>query len=138
MLNTINSIKGLRILHVLSPVKWDGDKFNAAADANWKVAEKTIRFLPNCHHYVLVPHNHNITLRGSNISFIKYDYPKSVQLNRGMFDYRQIRFDFTKLDVDFVFNHQPELTYNIHQWFSTNRYYEDVAYFGFYHWIDCK
>lgn len=138
MLNTINSVKGLRILHVLSPVKWDGDKFNAAADANWKVAEKTIKFLPNCHHYVLVPHNHNIALRGSNISFIKYDYPKSVQLNRGMFDYRQIRFDFTKLDVDFVFNHQPELTYNIHQWFSTNRYYEDVAYFGFYHWIDCK
>ena len=125
-------------LHILSPVKWNGDIFNANADANWKVAEKTIRFLPNCHHYILVPHNHTIRIQQENVSYIKYDYPKSVQLNRGMFDYRQIKFDFTKLDVDFVFNHQPELTYNIHQWFSTNRYYEDVIYFGFYHWIDCK
>jgi hypothetical protein len=135
---SLRSINGLRILHILSPVKWNGDTFNANADANWKVAEKTIRFLPNCHHYILVPHNHTIRIQQENVSYIKYDYPKSVQLNRGMFDYRQIKFDFTKLDIDFVFNHQPELTYNIHQWFHSNRYYEDVIYFGFYHWIDCK
>jgi len=41
------SINGLRILHILSPVKWDGDTFNANADANFKVAEKTIRFCKN-------------------------------------------------------------------------------------------
>jgi len=131
-------MKNLRILHILSPVKWDGDTFNAKADANWKVAEKTIKWLPNCHHYILTPLKHNITLNGRNITFIKYNYPKSVQLNRGMFDYRNINFDFTRCDIDFVFNHQPELTYNIHQWFSTNRYYESPKYFGFYHWIDCK
>jgi hypothetical protein len=131
-------LNGLRVLHILSPVKWDGDTFNANSDSNWKVAEKAIRFLPNCHHYVLVPINHSIKLQQPNVSFIRYDYPKSVQVNRGIFDYRQIRFDFTKIDVDFVFNHQPELAFNIHQWFHTKRYYEDVIYFGFYHWIDCK
>jgi hypothetical protein len=133
-----NLIKGLRILHILSPVKWIGDEYNANADANWKVAEKTINFLPNCHHYILVPHNHNIQIQQKNVSYVRYSYPRSVQLNRGIFDYRQVNFDFTRLDVDFVFNHQPELTFNIHQWFHTNRYYEDVIYFGFYHWIDCK
>jgi len=131
-------MKNLRILHILSPVKWDGDTFNAKADANWKVAEKTIKWLPNCHHYILTPLKHNITLNGRNITFIKYNYPKSVQLNRGMFDYRNIKFDFTRCDIDFVFNHQPELTFNIQQWFHSNRYFESVKYFGFYHWIDCK
>lgn len=131
-------MENLRILHVLSPVKWNGDTFNAKADANWKVAEKTIQWLPNCHHYILAPIKHNITLSGKNITFLKYNYPKSVQLNRGMFDYRNISFDFTRCDIDFVFNHQPELTYNIQQWFHSNRYYESPKYFGFYHWIDCK
>lgn len=131
-------MKGIRILHILSPVKWENDVFNSNADSNWKVCEKTINFLPYCHHYILVPHKHNIKIQQDNVSFVRYDYPKSVQLNRGMFDYRQINFNFTMLDVDFVFNHQPELTFNIHQWFHSNRYYEDVAYFGFYHWIDCK
>jgi hypothetical protein len=131
-------MRNLRILHILSPVKWDGDTFNAKADANWKVAEKTIKWLPNCHHYILAPLKHNITLKGRNITFLKYNYPKSVQLNRGMFDYRNVKFDFTRCDIDFVFNHQPELTFNIQQWFHSNRYFESVKYFGFYHWIDCK
>ena len=127
-----------RILHVLSPVKWSGDVYNSQADANWKVVEKTIRFLPRYHHYLLVPSRHDIRIDSSNVSYIRYDYPHSVQLNRGMFDYRRIRFDFTRMDVDYVFLHQPELAYNIQQWFHTNRYYEDVKYFGFYHWIDCN
>jgi hypothetical protein len=132
-------MKNLRILHVLSPVKWNNDTFNSSADSNWKVCEKTINFLPNCHHYVLVPLSHDIKLNDrENVSFIRYNYPKSVQINRGIFDYRQVKFDFKKIDIDFVFTHQPELTFNIQQWFHTNRYYEDVAYFGFYHWIDCN
>jgi hypothetical protein len=45
--NTISINSGLRILHILSPVKWSGDTYNANSDANWKVAEKTIQFLPN-------------------------------------------------------------------------------------------
>jgi hypothetical protein len=129
-------MKGLRILHVLSPVKWDGNTFNAKADSNFKVCKKTIDFLPECHHYILSPLTHNIGMQRDNITFIKYDYPKSVQLNRGMFDYRSISFDFTRLYIDFVFNHQPELTFNIQQWFHSNRYFEDVSYFSFYHWID--
>ncbi len=131
-------LDGLRILHVLSPVKWDGATFIADADSNWKVAEKTINFLPNCHHYILVPPKHTISLNQPNITFIPYDYPKSVQLNRGIFDYRNVKFDFTRNDIDFVFTHQPEVAFNIQQWLHTNRYYEDVAYFGFYHWIDCN
>ena len=131
-------LKDLRIFHVLSPVKWNGDTFDAMSDSNWKVCEKTINFLPDCHHYVLVPPKHNILLRQDNVTYIRYEYPQSVQLNRGIFDYRRINFDFTRVDVDFVFLHQPELTYNIHQWFHSNRYYEDVMYFGFFHWIDCK
>ena len=130
--------KTFRILHILSPVKWEGNTYDAASDSNWKVVEKTISFLPECHHYILCPLEHNITLRGSNISFIKYDYPKSVQLNRGMFDYRQVKFDFTRCDIDFVFNSQSELLFNVHQWFHSSRYYEDITYFNFYHWLDCN
>jgi len=131
-------IKDLRILHVLSPVKWDGDTFNCNADSNWKVCEKTINFLPDCHHYILVPLKHNIQIQQDNVSYIRYDYPKSVQLNRGIFDYRKLIFDFTRLDIDFVFNHQPEICFNIQQWFHTQRYFPDMKIFNFYHWIDCK
>ena len=126
-----------RILHFLSPVKWEKKVFINDADANWKVAKKTIDFLPNCHHFIITPLEHNIEKK-DNITFIEYDYPKSVQLIRGMFDYRNVSFDFTKYDIDFVFNHQPEITFNIQQWFHTKRYYEDVKYFNFFHWIDCN
>jgi hypothetical protein len=125
-------------MHILSPVKWQGETFDSNSDSNWKVCEKTIKFLPKCHHYILCPTNHNIKFNQDNVTYIRYEYPKSVQLNRGMFDYRQITFDFRRIDVDYVFIHQPELTYNIHQWFHSNRYFDDVSFFGFYHWIDCN
>ena len=131
-------MKNFRILHVLSPVKWMGEYFNSKADSNWKAVEKTIGFLPDCHHYVLCPTQHNISLKADNVTFIKYDYPKSVQLNRGTFDYRQIRFDFTRCDIDFIFTHQPELIYPLHVWLHTNRYFEDVSIFGLFHWVDCS
>jgi glycosyltransferase involved in cell wall biosynthesis len=131
-------MENFRILHILSPLKWNGNVFNSKADSNWKVCEKTIRFLPNCHHYIVVPSQHDIELNDANITFVKYDYAKTMMLNRGMFNFKQIKFDFDKIDVDFVFTHQSELSYTIFNWFHTNRYYEDVAYFGFYHWIDCN
>jgi hypothetical protein len=127
-----------RILHILSPVKWSGDIYNAQADSNFKVCLKTINNLPTCHHYVIVPLEHNFINDNPNVTLIRYNYPKSVLLNRGTFDYRQIRLDFANIDVDFVFTHQPELIFNIHLWFHSKRYFEDVSYFGFYHWIDCK
>lgn len=126
-----------RILHFLSPVKWRGKVFLNNHDSNWKVCEKTIDFLPKCHHFVLVPPNHTIKPR-KNVTFLEYDYPRSVQLNRSVFDYRNINLDFTKCDIDFVFSHEPCQTYAIQNWFHTNRYYEDVKYFSFFHWIDCK
>jgi len=131
-------MENFRILHILSPLKWNGNVFNSKADSNWKVCEKTIRFLPNCHHYIVVPLQHDIELKGANVTFVRYDYAKTMMLNRGMFNFKQIRFDFNNIDVDFVFTHQSELSYNLFQWFHTNRYFEDVAYFGFYHWIDCN
>jgi len=133
----MQEIRDLRILHILSPLKWKGDTYNHDADSNWSVCCKTIKWLPECHHYVLVPFNHNISFNQNNVSLIKYNYPTSVHINRGTFDYRNVRMDLSRIDIDFVFNHQPELTFNIHQWFQSKRYYEDVAYFGFYHWIDC-
>jgi hypothetical protein len=131
-------MENFRILHILSPLKWNGEVFNSQADSNWKVCEKTIKFLPNCHHYIIVPTQHDITLNAPNITFVKYNYNKTMMLNRSQFNFKQVRFDFNHIDVDFVFTHQSELSYNIFNWFHTNRYYEDVAYFGFYHWIDCN
>lgn len=126
-----------RILHFLSPVKWKGKMFLNNHDANWKVAKKTIDFLPQCHHFVIVPLQHTIEPQ-SNVTFVEYDYPRSVQLNRCMFDYRNIKLDFTRIDIDFVFNHEPAQINTIQNWFHTKRYFEDVKYFSFYHWIDCN
>ena len=41
---------GRRILHVLSPVRWKGNRFEPELDSNWKVMQDTIDFLPMCHH----------------------------------------------------------------------------------------
>lgn len=130
-------MKNLRILHILSPVRWNNDLFLHEVDSNFKVVEKTIEFLPNCHHYILVPLNHTIPQK-PNVTFIRFDYPKSVHANRVTFDYRNIKLYFTKTDIDFVFNHQPELTYNVQEWLNSHRYFGDVGYIGFYHWIDCN
>ena len=49
---------GLRVLHYGSPVRFDSSGvFQHQFDSNYKVLEKTISFLPECHHYVLVPEN---------------------------------------------------------------------------------
>ena len=90
---------GKRVLHVLSPVRWKGNRFQPELDSNWKVMEDTIEFLPLCHHYILVPgkfksgNNHKIfnhsTLskdhpyyNSENITFIPFPYPQSVLSNR--------------------------------------------------------
>ena len=136
-MNQLEPSTNYRILHFLSPVKWKGKTFMNAHDANWKVAAKTIDFLPECHHFVVVPLKHTIK-KQPNMTFIPYDYPRSALINRCMFDYRNIEFDFTVHDIDFVFTHEPCHLNAIKSWFHTNRYSEDVKYFSFYHWIYCR
>ena len=131
--------KNLRILHFLSPVKWKNDLFISDADANFKVMKKTVEFLPECHHYIMMPRKYTEKLSGANITNIRYDYPASVFLNRYLFDHKKVvGFDFDKIDVDFIFNHQPEQTLSLQVWFGANRYYRDIHTFNFFHWIDCR
>ena len=85
------------------------------ADSNYKVMMKTIKWLPDCHHFVLVPKNNTIPPMGDNVTLIPFPYAGSVLFNRGFFDSKALlkSFDFQKQDIDFIFNHQPELTYNV-------------------------
>ena len=46
------SIFGKRILHVISPVRWKGSKYEVERCSNWKVMMDTVHFLPICHHYI--------------------------------------------------------------------------------------
>ena len=49
---------GLRILHYLNPVRYDTTgRFQSEFDSNYKVVEKTISFLPMCHHYIVMQKN---------------------------------------------------------------------------------
>jgi len=132
----MKNIKNLRILHFLSPVRWSGNTFLNEIDSNWKVAKKTIDWLPECHHYIISPLKHSIQ-KQSNITFIPYDYPKSVLLNRVVFDHRNIDLNFETNDFDFVFNHQPEHLFSLKSWFDSKRYNHTVGFFSFFHWIDC-
>ena len=65
---------GRRILHVLSPVRWKGSKFLHHLDANYKVMNKTVEWLPMCHHYILVPPNNTI-LNDRDLSLIHISEP---------------------------------------------------------------
>ena len=95
-------MKNLRILHFLSPVKWKADTFQSDADANFKVMKKTIEFLPDCHHYILMPMKATERLQQKNVTNVRYDYPHSVFLNRYIFDHRKIvGFNFDHIDVDY-------------------------------------
>jgi hypothetical protein len=131
--------KNIRIFHFLSPVKWQNDLFISDADANFKVMKKTVEFLPQCHHYILMPKKATEKIYQNNVTNIQYDYPKSVFLNRYLFDHKKIvGFNFDRLDVDFIFNHQPEQSLSLQVWFGANRYYRDIHTFNFFHWIDCR
>ena len=80
-------IKNLRILHYISPVRFDKSGiFQHEFDSNYKVVEKTISFLPNCHHYVVVPPKHTIPDDRENVTFIKYSFSRDLLANRSYFD----------------------------------------------------
>ena len=131
---------GRRILHVMSPVRWRSTKFMHQADSNYKVMVKTIKWLPMCHHFVLVPKNNRIPTLGENVTIIPFPYAGSVLFNRGYFDSKTLlkSFDFQKQDIDFIFNHQPELTYNVYNALLTDRIGMSVDSFNFFHWVDCE
>lgn len=129
---------GQRILHVMSPVRWRGPLFLHEVCSNYKVMEKTIRWLPMCHHYVLVPKNNTIPDNRDNVTLIPFDYPGSVTLNRGHFNAKELCriMEFRDMDVDFVFNHQPELAYNILNALQAKRYGGSVKLFNFFEWVE--
>ena len=85
---------GRRILHVMSPVRWRSTKFMHQADSNYKVMMKTIKWLPMCHHYVLVPQNNTIPPMGDNVTLIPFPYAGSVLFNRGFFDSKALLKSF--------------------------------------------
>jgi hypothetical protein len=138
-MNNISKIYGRRVLHFLSPVKFKGSVYQHNSDSNYKVVEKTIKFLPMCHHYLVVPENHTIQDTRPNVTLLKYPYPKNAVSNRATFDFKSFRkiLSMKDMDVDFVFVHQPELMYNVMMALSDERYGEIVNKFLFFHWVDC-
>lgn len=137
-MDTNHPLYGRRILHVMSPVRWRGPLYEHDKCSNYKVMEKTIGWLPMCHHYVLVPENNNIPDNRDNVTLIPFDYAGSVTLNRGHFNGREIQrvLDFRSMDVDFIFNHQPELAYSILNAIQAKRYGKHTKLFNFFHWVD--
>jgi len=124
----------------MSPVRWRSTKFMHQMDSNYKVMVKTIKWLPMCHHYVLVPPNNTIPHLGDNVTKIPFPYAGSVLFNRGFFESKALlkKMDFQKLDIDFIFNHQPELLYNVYNAILTDRYGMTVDSYNFFHWVDCE
>jgi hypothetical protein len=134
----MDKLQGRRILHVMSPVRWRGPLYEHEKCSNYKVMMKTINWLPMCHHYVLVPNNNTIPNDRDNVTLIPFDYAGSVTLNRGHFNAREIPrvLKFREIDIDFVFNHQPELSYGILNAIQAKRYGGFVKLFNFFHWVD--
>jgi len=91
-----------------------------------------------CHHYVLVPYNNTIPDDRPNVTLIPFDYPGSVTMNRGHFNAKELCriLEFRSIDVDFVFNHQPELAYNILNALQAKRYGGSVKLFNFFEWVE--
>lgn len=129
---------GRRILHVMSPVRWRGPHYDHDKCSNYKVLNKTVEWLPMCHHYIFVPENNHIPNDRDNVTLIPFDYANSVTLNRGHFNGKEIArvLDFRAVDIDFVFNHQPELAYGILNAIQAKRYGAHTKLFNFFHWVD--
>lgn len=126
------------ILHFLSVVSWE----NLHADSNFEVFLKTVRWLPNMHHYVLTPWRatHEVTDAMGDASFtlLAYEYPRNIL--RARHEFRSDEFaqvvNLRKMDVDFIFCHQPELLGNLLAALLAKSV-STVISFVFFHWIDC-
>lgn len=134
-----SKLYGRRILHVLSPVRFDKGRFEHTKDSNYKCTERIISWLPDCHHYVLVPTRHNIPDNRQNVTLLKYPYPTNAVSNRSQFDTKAFLqvMDMRHMDIDFLFVNQPELMYNILVALMDKRYGEILKRVAFFHWVDC-
>jgi len=129
---------GRRVLHFMSPVRWRGPKYEHNKCSNYKVLNKTVEWLPMCHHFILAPENHEIPDDRDNVTLIPFDYAGSVTLNRGHMNAKDIvrMFNLRGMDLDFIFNHQPELTYGIINGIQSARYGAFTKVFNIFHWLD--
>jgi hypothetical protein len=140
-MNSNDPLFGKRILHILSPVRFTSDgTYEHDRDSNHKVAQKTIDWLPNCHHTVLVPEKHRYYPKTDNVTVLPIEYSKNVLVNRFNFDKAGFNklIDFRKSEFEYVFIHQPELAYNVMNLFDFKRTGRNVKVFLFFHWVDCK
>ena len=131
---------GLRILHYLNPVRYDTTgRFQSEFDSNYKVVEKTISFLPMCHHYIVMPEKHDVVDNRKNVTLLHYPYHRDALSNRSHFYGSRFKrlLDFKTQDIDFVFCHQPEMLYNIFVALNDKRYGQVLNRFLFFHWVDC-
>lgn len=132
---------GLRILHYNAPVRTDTNgMFLHETDSNFAALQRTINYLPMCHHYVTIPIKNRLDGydKRKNVSYIPLKYIRNAVVNRSHFDSIGFRknIDMRLIDFDFIFNHQPELMYNIMIGLSEKRYGEIVNRFLFFHWVD--
>jgi hypothetical protein len=156
------SIFGKRILHVASPVRWKGSKYEVERCSNWKVMMDTVNFLPMCHHYIMIPERNTLTSSNElysmdNVTIIPFPYPQSVMQNRANFDGRTfcrifsgrqkvefrpgefITLHTSSIDIDFVFCHQPEILTNVLWNLLSLRYgMNNTDSMCFFHWVDCN
>ena len=154
-------IFGKRILHVASPVRWKGSKYEVERCSNWKVMMDTVDFLPMCHHYIMIPELNTLSPSDrlysmDNVTMIPFPYPQSVMQNRANFDGRTfcrifsgrqkvefrpgefITLETSSIDIDFVFTHQPEILTNVLWNLLSIRYGQtNTDGFSFFHWVDC-
>ncbi len=127
------------ILHFLSVVRWD----QLDADSNFEVFLKTVNWLAECHHYVLTPWRVFAEMSAflSDVSYtlLPYEYPGNILAGRH--EFRSAEFarsvNLRKMDIDFLFCHQPELLGNIMAALSAKRAGNALISFVFFHWIDC-
>ena len=156
------SIFGKRILHVASPVRWKGRKYEVERCSNWKVMMDTVHFLPICHHYILVPELNTLSPSDplysmDNVTIIPFPYPQSVMQNRANFDGKTfcrifsgrqkvefrpgefVTLHTSSIDIDFVFCHQPEILTNVLWNLLSLRYgMNNTDSMCFFHWVDCN
>ena len=127
------------ILHFLSVVHWD----RLDADSNFEVFLKTVNWLADCHHFVLTPWRlfaeMSAFLSDASYTLLPYEYPGNVLAARH--EFRSAEFaksvNLRKMDIDFLFCHQPELLGNIMAALSAKRAGNALISFVFFHWIDC-
>lgn len=129
---------GLRILHYLSPVRWKGKRFLHESDSNYKVMMKTVDWLPYCHHYIVVPENNNIVNTRKNVTLLTYNYGTNAMNNKINFNIHKFDLNLKIMDIDYIFNHQPELSANLFVLMDHVRNNNRIKIFSFFHWVDCK